>query len=165
MDRMGEIPYIELNFRPNVALVSVVRRFVSEFYTRIVGDDDAVSRIALATHELLENAVRYASDGETRLRIEVEGTGAERQIRIRLRNHAAAHHIAMVRELIDGLHTAPDQSSFYNNLLAKAAKRTDGSGLGLARVAVESEMTLAYSIDNDLVTIEGTASVHAKERG
>jgi anti-sigma regulatory factor (Ser/Thr protein kinase) len=69
---MEKTASFELNFRPNVALVSVVRRFVTEFYQRFLSDADGTSRVALATHELLENAVRYSKDGETTIRIEVE---------------------------------------------------------------------------------------------
>jgi hypothetical protein len=156
---MSDVPYIELNFRPNVALVAVVRRFVSEFYTRIVGDDDAVSRIALATHELLENAVRYASDGETRLRIEVDGAATGRRVHIRLCNHADPQHISAMREIVDALHATDDPKTYYNDLLKKAAKRLAGSGLGLARVAVESEMQLRYTIEQDRVTVDGTAQL------
>lgn len=66
-----ETAYFELDFKPNVQLVSVVRRCVTELYQRFLDDPDGTSRVALATHELLENAVEYSRDGETTIRIEV----------------------------------------------------------------------------------------------
>src|SRR5947209_8429255 len=82
---MDHPAYFELNFRPNVALVSVVRRFVNEFYQRFLSDPDATSRLALATHELLENAVKYSKDGETTIRIELEHS-TPKVVRLELKN-------------------------------------------------------------------------------
>src|SRR4051812_49257694 len=49
--------HLEMRFSPNLELVSVVRRFVADLSKRaLVGAAD-VDRIAMATHELLENAV------------------------------------------------------------------------------------------------------------
>src|SRR5580658_9449719 len=95
------VAYFELNFKPNVALVSVVRRFVTEFYQRFLSDPDGTSRVALATHELLENAVKYSKDGETTIRIDVDTNQTPKQVRIKLRNRAAPEHIAAIRELLD----------------------------------------------------------------
>ena len=114
---MGALPtataYVELNFRPNVQLVSVVRRFVSEFYQRTLGDPDGSSRVALATHELLENAVKYSKDGETTIRIEVASEGEPREVTIMLRNRAEESHIAAIREIVDGVAAANDAFAYY----------------------------------------------------
>ena len=50
-------PYFHLVFRPNIKLVSTVRRFTGEFYRRVLVDQELASRLALATHEMLENAM------------------------------------------------------------------------------------------------------------
>src|SRR5436305_5551631 len=120
--------YFELNFKPNVQLVSVVRRFVSEFYQRFLFDPDGTSRVALATHELLENAVKYSKDGETTIRIELEQTTTPRTVRVVLRNRAEPQHIKAIRELLDGVSKAPDAFAFYQQLIAHKAKTKAGSG-------------------------------------
>src|SRR5678809_476618 len=100
------VAYFELNFKPNVALVSVVRRFVTEFYQRFLSDPDGTSRVALATHELLENAVKYSKDGETTIRIEVENPDPKtqpKQVRIVVRNRADEANIVAIREILDGV--------------------------------------------------------------
>lgn len=156
---MEHTAYFELNFRPNVALVSVVRRFVTEFYQRFLSDPDGTSRVALATHELLENAVKYSKDGETTIRIEVEQT-TPKTVRIQLRNRAAATDIAAIREVLDGVAAAGDSFAFYQKLIAAKAKKREGSGLGLARICAEGEMTVTYSvIEDDITVIEATTSV------
>jgi hypothetical protein len=156
-------PYIELNFRPNVQLVSVVRRFVSEFYQRFISDPDGTSRVALATHELLENAVKYSKDGETTIRIEVIQQETPRLVRIHLRNRAEPQHIAAIREILDGMSKAEDASAFYQALLIRKAKRKDGSGLGLARICAEGEMNVRYTVEDDLAVIEATTVIGEKK--
>ncbi|HVK85793.1 MAG TPA: ATP-binding protein [Kofleriaceae bacterium] len=152
--------YVELNFRPNVQLVSVVRRFVSEFYQRTLSDPDGTSRVALATHELLENAVKYSKDGETTIRIEVVSETDPREISILLRNRAEATHISAIREIVDGVANAPDAFGYYQQLIARKARSKDGSGLGLARICAEGEMKVELRVlDGDVVELEATTHV------
>jgi len=136
-----------------------VRRFVSEFYQRFLGDPDGTSRVALATHELLENAVKYSRDGETTIRIGVD-TGESKTVTIHLSNRADETHIAAIREILDGVASEPDAVSYYQKLIASKAKRKDSSGQGLARICAEGEMTVTYTItDTDRLTLEASTTV------
>src|SRR6185503_7199466 len=156
---MEHTAYFELNFKPNVALVSVVRRFVTEFYQGFLSDPDGTSRVALATHELLENAVKYSKDGETTIRIEVEQT-KPKTVRIVLRNRAEPANIAAIREVLDGVEKATDAFAFYQQLITMKAKKREGSGLGLARICAEGEMKVTYEvIEDDITVIQATTSV------
>jgi hypothetical protein len=158
---MTRPPYFELSFRPNVALVSVIRRFVVEFYRRFLGDADATSRVALATHELLENAVKFSTDGETTIRIEVHQDVVPHVVDIELRNRAEPQNIAAMREILDGVARAPDALAFYHQLLVTRAKVSDRSGgLGLARICAEAEMHLSHRVvDGDVTVIQARTSV------
>lgn len=156
---MEHTAYFELNFKPNVQLVSVVRRFVTEFYQRFLSDPDGTSRVALATHELLENAVKYSKDGETTIRIEVEQT-KPKIVRIVLRNRAEPANIEAIREVLDGVNKAEDSFTFYQTLIAAKAKKREGSGLGLARICAEGEMKVTYEVvEDDVTIIQATTSV------
>src|SRR5437588_225356 len=68
---------------------SGVRRSIEEVYEKRIADLDAVARIALTTHELLENAVKFAANGSTRLLIETESVdpGSDRVV-ISVFNHS-----------------------------------------------------------------------------
>jgi anti-sigma regulatory factor (Ser/Thr protein kinase) len=152
---MDTRPYFHLVFRPNIKLVSTVRRFAGEFYRRVLVDQELASRLALATHELLENAVTYAHDDESAIRIDVEGD----VLSVRTWNRAAPERIEALKSSIDRVMAAADPDLYYQEQMTVAAKRSDGSGLGLARVRNEAEMNLSYSFDNDKACIRAVAKI------
>lgn len=159
-DVMEPRPYFELNFRPNFALVTVVRRFVSEFNRRFLTDPDS-SRVALATHELLENAVKFSEDGATTIRMEIlEAVEYRKLVRVVLRNRAAPMHIEAVQRILASVATSESPSRFYQQLLVKRAKVKDGSGgLGLARICAEGEMEVTCSVEGNTITIEASTTI------
>ena len=148
-----EFPSLELTFRPNVALVTVVRAFVTEFYERVVTDKDVAFRVALTTHELLENAVKYSADGETQIRIGGTLHLGESMIEVRISNNASPAHIVALTRLLDELAAAEDPLLVYQRVMRRNAKRVDGSGLGLARIHAEGEMSLDYLIEGEHVSV------------
>jgi hypothetical protein len=149
-------PSFELTFRPRVELIPIVRRFVSSFYGGVLGDPDATSRVALATHELLDNANRYSADGETTLRIEVS---PEIDVRIRIWNRTARAHVESLQERFAEMDRFPDPLAYYLHRMAESARRRDGaSGLGLARLLAEAEMSLSFELEGDRVCIVADTS-------
>ena len=155
---MANEPFFHLSFRPNLRLVSAVREFTAGFYQRILADPDLSSRIALATHELLENAVSYSVDDETTVRVELEAD----QLVIKTWNRGSYESVATVRALIDEINEIEDPDRFYQHLMAQTALRPEGSGLGLARIRAEAEMQLSYEIDRDVVCIRATTPVRGR---
>ena len=155
-------PYFELTFRPNVELISVVRRFVSSFYDKVLSDRDATSRLALATHELLENATKYSTDGETTIRIEALADGIM-DIRIRIWNRAREEHLAVLRAHFAEIIQISDPFAYYQRAIEQSAKRRVGSGLGLARLLAEADMKLSCEIEGDRVCI--VADTYTMQKG
>ena len=144
-------PSFELVFRPSVALITIVRRFVSEFYSRVVDDADVAGRLALATHELLENAAKYTTGGETYLHVDLDRqTGA---VTVRTRNRTDPERIALLVHSFEALDRATDPAALYNSMLRRCALQAHGSGLGLARIRTEGEMSLDLVVTDDLVEI------------
>ncbi len=120
--------YCELSFSPNVSLIATVRRFVAEFYTRVLNDADVTSRLVVATHELLENAVRYSVDGQSAIRIGVRRADESIHVTIETRNKTATANVAELTALLDEMTSAADRNGFYQVLMKRSSKRQDGSG-------------------------------------
>src|SRR5262249_6977744 len=151
--REGEDAYFELSFSPNVRLVSTVRRFVGQFYSEVLRDPDATSQVAVATHELLENAVRYSLDGNTSVRIGVARVEGGMAVSIETCNRAAESNLATIAGALDEIARASDPDAHYQVLMRRTAKREGSSGLGLGRVRAETGMTLSYTIEGATLVV------------
>ncbi len=153
----------ELRFAPTVALVSIVRRFVSDFYDELLGDSDASGKLAMATHEMLENAVHYSSDRKSELEVSLHRKNREFVVAIQTKNRATGERLLKVRHALDEVVNAQDPAALYNQLVRRAAKRTDGgSGLGLGRIRAEGELDLSYSISGDLLVVTAEGRFHSR---
>jgi anti-sigma regulatory factor (Ser/Thr protein kinase) len=152
----------ELKFSPNLRLITTVRRFVSEFYMEVLGDADATSRLTVATHELLENAVKYSSDGHTSVTIAVTCGAAETLVTIDTENLAGEANRAALRETLSELERSASPMDFYQMLMRRSAKRTEGSGLGLGRIHAEADMSISCQIDGETVVLRAQTRVETK---
>src|SRR5262245_60244980 len=151
-------PYFELEFRPNDQLVSVVRKFISEFYERVLRvEPDVTSRIALATHELLDNAASYSTDGATRLTIAVAPLARETaRLTIRISNHANPDAIESIRGALEAMSRGTDPFAHFQGEMRNVAHaKASGSGpaFGLARVWAEADMALACEVQGSYICI------------
>jgi anti-sigma regulatory factor (Ser/Thr protein kinase) len=139
-----EQPYFQVSFRPNAKLVvSTVRRFTDELSDQLLDDAAMSAKVALATHELLENAVTYSSDGETEVRVEVE---AEHVV-VKTWNRASADRLTRLMIMIDEIHRAADPDELYQQALNR------GDGTGLVRIRAKAEMTIHCEVTSDRVCV------------
>ncbi len=151
--------YFHVSFRPSTQLISTVRRFTETFYDQMLADHELSERAALATHELLENAVAYASDSEASVRVEVH----DGYLAVKTWNRADPARIAELAAKIDTLATG-EPGAHYQSMMEQTAFRTDGSGLGLARIRAEAEMTITYELTEDSVCIQARARIEGGSR-
>jgi hypothetical protein len=164
IDSEDEKAYVELKFWPSLELIPVVRRFVSAFYERLLAHADAVARLALATHELLENTVKFSSDGVSCLHLGAIALPGATRITIRTRNQASERHRAALVDAIAEIQGAESAFHHYQELMRRNARRHDGSGLGLARIRAEAEMELECALDGGEVSVLATAIVAGELR-
>ncbi len=151
-------PSFELLFRPSVELISVVRRFVAEFYHKVLLDQDAASRLALTTHELLENAAKYSSDGGAMLCVTVDRDAGT--VLVRTTNRATAQQRELLKSCFSEISAATDATDLYHQMLRRTAVRTTGSGgLGLVRIWAESDMALDLSVEGENVVIQARGPI------
>jgi hypothetical protein len=140
-----------LQLPPEVRMVSIVRRFVEESFERLVGDVEAVHRISLAVHELLENAAKYSVGSRTALTVFFDPAAASALIR--LTNETTPEHIARLRVCVEAIQAAAEPFLHYQHLMRRAVGYDDESGLGLARIRAEGDLDLSLEIDGSMVTI------------
>ncbi len=144
----------DLRFSPDVRLVSTVRTFLTELCAHVLESEEATSKIAVTTHELLENAVHYSADGRAELVVRLKTTPTSTTVAIETQNRATPERIALARHALDEVLAADDPTLFYLALMRRAARRTHvGSGLGLGRIRAESDLAVSYIIEDDHVTI------------
>src|SRR3981081_2103271 len=100
---------LPIPFRPHPGLLTQTREFVSSFCGTFVRDPDLVYRLTIAAHELLENAIKYSSDGATNMRIELRREGDRSCVSIRAENRPAPQRIVAGRGMIHRIQDADDE--------------------------------------------------------
>lgn len=151
--------HIDLPLTITPAIVSPTRRLVESKLGPVLGDDDAVFRVAMAAHELLENAAKYAKDGKARLEVEVSPRDQGAFVRVAVTNNAVQEHIDHLTACFAEMTAQTDAMAHYFALMRRNAKNGSISRLGLARVRAEGEMEIAVDIDGESVKVVASAVV------
>jgi hypothetical protein len=153
---------LTLSFEPLAEQIASLRSAMSDLCGPHVADADELSRLLLAAHELLENIVKYSSGGMAEFHFALERAETGLRARLRTKNRAEPERLSDTRQRLDALAAARDPVAHYDDMIRESAGRRDGSGLGLARILAESEMTLQYSIEHGTLVI--TAEIVISER-
>lgn len=146
----------DIVFAPMLQVVSTMRRFVLGLYERILQDPVMSAQMALVTHELLENAIKYNTDDGALLRVsltERAGPAPGRLVMIRTRNRAAEDHIRVAAALIARVRDAADPTVLYYQIMRSSIEQDEGSGLGLARIRAETAMSIDVHVDGDEIEV------------
>jgi hypothetical protein len=108
-----------------VQYLTSVRRFIADLTESVVHNSELASRLAMATHELLENAVKYTLD-PTRLVTLQLWAKAERSVHVTVVNVSNETLVAPLRELLQKLNEAPDPVAYYQDLIASSLAHESG---------------------------------------
>jgi len=143
--------YVELRFRPRWTHINCVRKFVASYFLIGLADQDRAEQISMATSELLENAVKYASEESCRLSIRTTSD----EVDVCVSNAAEPEQLNALRREF-ALATAGDPESTYLARMREVGAAAEGTGrLGLVRIRHEGSARLRLETDG------GTVSVHA----
>jgi two-component sensor histidine kinase len=152
----------DLCIDPNPRFVSVVRRFVEAALDRLVSDPQAVFRIAMSAHELMENAAKYSIGNRTVLRVTYQRADEGARVSLYLSNETTPEHIDRLRVRVQAISAAADPFAHYQTLMRQTARAQDESGLGLARIRAEGEMDLGLEVRGNTIALLADARL-AKE--
>jgi hypothetical protein len=152
----------ELSLEPNPRMVSVVRRFVEETFEKLVGDPEAIFRVSMTAHELLENGAKYAVGRRVVLRLVLDEREGGARAQIALTNETTPEHVERLRHRIAEIERAEDPFAFYQAMMRRSSKLRDESGLGLVRIRAEGEMNLGLEVNGATVTIIAQATVQGR---
>jgi hypothetical protein len=149
-DSTGDLQ-VELTVRPTLAILPAVRSFVEQALSAVINDGGVAYRLAMATHELLENAFKYASRPQATLRVSV--VRETRHVSISLTNESDPERIEDLRRQFLEM-AASDPVTYYCDIMRRHARRRDVSRLGLARIQAEGQINLSLTTDGGVVTIK-----------
>ncbi len=151
-----------LQFKPTVETVSMTRRFVTSLFERALHDPDGAARVGIAVHELLENVLKYSASGAASLRVCVTPEDLGCVTTIETANPVTPERRAGLEEFFAEVARAPDAFAFYHAAMQRSRTLRFGSGLGLARIWAEAEMTIALHLGGDGATVRATGLMLAR---
>ncbi len=152
---MPEPGYIEIRFGPRWKYIAPARVFIQNFVAVALADQAKADVIAMATSELLENAVKYGASEDTRCIVQAFAeTGV---IQASVTNLATPQDSRDLRVFFDKI-LAGNPLDAYIAQMRLAATRADGkSQLGLARIRYETGADVELEITPaNLVTVKIT---------
>src|SRR5436305_5585465 len=144
--------YVEMRFGPRWTYISCVRKFVASFFMIGLADKERAEQISMAASELLENAVKYASDEESYLKISIAKQSSV--VDVCVKNRAEPHHINTLRREL-ALIQAGQPEAVYLKKMEEAAMTEGQSRLGLIRILFEAGARLRLDVNDGEVSIHG----------
>ena len=142
--------YLMLRMKPPWVFVDEIRRFVESFCACACPGQTREAQVALAVHELMQNAIPHAAGESVDLTLQVDPSSDK--IEIAVSNPASPEQFAEVKARLDRINGEPDPLQSYLRAMAEAPMNQRG-GLGLARVRFESQLDLTISREGNRITV------------
>jgi hypothetical protein len=150
---------LDLPLTVSPSMVSPTRRIIEAKLGPVLEDEDAIFRVAMTAHELLENAAKYASDGKARLELSVTPRDEGAIVRVVVTNNSTTEHIKELGACYAEMNAAKDAMAHYFSLMRMNAKSGALSRLGLARVRAEGEMDIEVDVEGERVKVVASGIV------
>jgi anti-sigma regulatory factor (Ser/Thr protein kinase) len=149
-DLGGRPIYLMLRMRPPWVFVDEIRRFVESFCACACPGQTREAQVALAVHELMQNAIPQAGGDDVDLTLQVDP--AADRIEIAVSNPCSEEQFQELLTRIERLNSEPDALRSYLRAMTEAPAVARG-GLGLARVRFEAQLELSVIREGRRVTV------------
>lgn len=145
--------YLVLKMKPPWVFIDEIRRFVESFCACASLESGREAQLALAVHELMQNAVPHSQGRHVDLELEMDP--AQDAISVKVSNPCTDQAFAVLDERLRRMNSEPDALRHYLRIM-KESPATARGGLGLARIRFEGQLELSAQREGDRVTVTGT---------
>ena len=144
----GQPVLLYLRMEPVWVFVDEVRQFVQSFCACAGVGAEREGQLALATHELMQNAITNGTCSDIELRLAIDA--AADHVEVSLTNTCAPGQPEQLRARVAKVQEAEPLASY---VLAMAADPKAPGGLGLARIRYEAQLELEVIDAGDRLTV------------
>ncbi|MBI3181131.1 MAG: anti-sigma regulatory factor [Myxococcales bacterium] len=153
---------MEVEFCPSWGFIDDARRFVEAFCCHSRVPAERATQIAMAAHELLQNAVKYSEDGRAGVKLRIDPP--KDWVDLVVENRCTASAAKQLKVAASRLTKAADPLQVYVELMHETARREDGSGLGLARIQYEAQLELEFAVRGRAVSVRASGPLALREQ-
>lgn len=138
-----------LRMEPSWGQVDEIRQFVESFCASASAGPERKEQLALATHELVQNAIAHANSPHIELKLELNReTG---RVEVSVSNMAGADQIAVLRSRLARTLSHANPLDGYVAAMREAPE--ERGGIGLARIRFEAALDLEIEVEGEKVTV------------
>ena len=148
-----------LRMQPSWVVVDDIRHFVETFCANACPGADREEQLALATHELVQNAIANAVSEDIELRLEVDTAGG--RVGIAVSNDARSDQIEILRTRLERNRAHANPLQGY--LAAMREDPNSRGGIGLARIRYEAALELELQVRGERITVHASGPLAAPD--
>jgi anti-sigma regulatory factor (Ser/Thr protein kinase) len=156
----GRPIYLMLRMRPPWVFVDEIRRFVESFCACACPGESREAQVALAVHELMQNAIPQANGEDVDLTLQVDP--AADRIEVAVTNPCSDAAFDELQGRVSHINAEPDALRSYLRAMEEAPSSSRG-GLGLARIRFEAQLELAVIREGRRVTVLARGPLNAPQ--
>src|SRR5512133_544349 len=145
--------YLMMRMKPPWVFIDEIRRFVESFCACACTGANRESQLALAVHELMQNAVPHSHDEQVDLVLQVQAETDH--VEVSVTNCCTDSEYKAIHDRIAKMNSEPDALRHYVTAMKESPANVRG-GLGLARVRFEAQLELSVSRSPGHVTVHAT---------
>lgn len=149
MTKNGDPAVLFLRIEPRWEFVDEVRRFTKTFCASACPGVERGEQVAMAVHELVQNAIANAASPEIEVKLELDGRAG--RVRVSVTNACRPEKIAVLRARIERAQRHRDPLAGYVEAMRRAPRAR--GGIGLSRIRYEGALDLGLEVSGERVTV------------
>jgi hypothetical protein len=150
-----------MRMTPSWIFLDDVRRFIEVFCKRACPEGFSREQdLALAAHELLQNAISYSRDGQAEMSVQLEPKSET--VAITVVNTARPEEVTRLEALVAEMKQVNDPFRYFLTVMDRPSETLTRGGLGLARICYEAALDVDVKLNGEHVTITAEGPLHRR---